>query len=43
MDKFIEGLEKVAVTVCDREGTILDMNQASANVNSHGQKIRAKD
>ena len=39
MHKFIEGLEKVAITVCDREGNILDMNQASANVNSHGQKI----
>lgn len=39
MDKFFEGLKGVAVTVCDKEGNILDMNQRSADVNSHGEKI----
>ena len=39
MDKYIEGLKGVAVTVCDKEGNIVDMNQCSADVNSHGQKI----
>ena len=39
MDKYFEGLKKVAITVCDKEGNILDMNQTSADVNSHGQKI----
>ena len=39
MDKYFEGLTAVAITVCDKEGNILDMNATSANVNSHGQKI----
>lgn len=39
MDKYFEGLEGVAITVCDKEGNILDMNQRSADVNSKGQKI----
>ena len=39
MDNFFEGLKGVAITVCDKEGNILDMNTTSANVNSHGQKI----
>lgn len=39
MDKYFEGLKNMAVTVCDKEGNILDMNQCSANVNSHGNKI----
>ena len=39
MDNFFEGLKGMAITVCDTEGKILDMNQCSANVNSHGQKI----
>ena len=39
MDKYFEELKGVAITVCDREGNILDMNATSANVNSHGQKI----
>ena len=39
MDKYFEELKEVAITVCDREGNILDMNATSANVNSHGQKI----
>ena len=30
----------MAITVCDTEGNILDMNQCSANVNSHGQKTK---
>ena len=29
----------MAITVCDKDGNILDMNQCSADVNSHGQKI----
>ncbi|KWW29667.1 MAG: hypothetical protein AUK63_1267 [bacterium P3] len=29
----------MAITVCDREGNILDMNRHSADVNSHGEKI----
>ena len=32
-------MKGVAITVCDKEGNILDMNTTSANVNSHGQKI----
>ena len=39
MDKYFEGLKGVAITVCDKEGNILDMNTTSADVNSHGQKI----
>lgn len=39
MDKFFEGLTGVAITICDKEGNILDMNQRSADVNSHGNKI----
>ena len=39
MDKFFEGLKGVAITICDKEGNILDMNQRSADVNSHGLKI----
>lgn len=29
----------MAITVSDKEGNILDMNQKSADVNSHGVKI----
>lgn len=39
MDKYFEGLKKVAITVCDKDGNIVDMNQTSADVNSHGRKI----
>ena len=39
MDLFFEGLKNIAITVCDTEGNILDMNQHSADVNSHGKKI----
>ena len=39
MDSYFEGLQGVAITVCDRDGNILDMNQRSADVNSHGTKI----
>ena len=39
MDKYFEGLKGMAITVCDKDGNILDMNQCSANVNSHGNKI----
>ena len=39
MDNYFEGLKGVAITICDREGNILDMNARSAEVNSHGQKI----
>lgn len=39
MDKYFEGLKGVAITVCDREGNILDMNSRSAEVNSKGIKI----
>ena len=39
MDNYFEGLKGMAITVCDTDGNILDMNQCSANVNSHGQKI----
>ena len=38
MEKFFEELP-MAITVCDAEGNILDMNQYSADVNSHGIKI----
>ena len=33
-----ENLKNIAITVCDAEGNILDMNQHSADVNSKGQK-----
>ncbi|MBR1799278.1 MAG: diguanylate cyclase [Bacteroidales bacterium] len=39
MDQWFESLKTMAVTVCDAEGNVLDMNQRSADVNSHGQKI----
>lgn len=39
MDVFFEGLKGVAITVCDKDGNILDMNTTSAIVNSRGQKI----
>ena len=39
MDQYFEGLKNIAITVCDEDGNILDMNQHSADVNSHGQKI----
>ena len=39
MDKYFEGLKGMAITVCDKDGNILDMNQCSADANSHGQKI----
>lgn len=39
MDKYFEGLKGVAITVCDKEGNILDMNARSADVNSEGKKI----
>lgn len=39
MDIFFEELKGVAITICDKDGKILDMNTTSANVNSHGQKI----
>ena len=39
MDQFFEGLKNIAITVCDADANILDMNQHSADVNSHGQKI----
>lgn len=39
MDQYFEGLPNVAITVCDADANILDMNQHSADVNSHGHKI----
>ena len=39
MDQYFEGLNNIAITVCDADGNILDMNQHSADVNSHGKKI----
>jgi len=39
MDNYFEYLKEVAITVCDKDGKILDMNTCSADVNSHGQKI----
>ncbi|MBQ6237304.1 MAG: PAS domain-containing protein [Bacteroidales bacterium] len=39
MDQFFEGLKNIAITVCDADANILDMNQHSADVNSHGHKI----
>lgn len=38
MEKFFEELP-IAITVSDKNGNILDMNQKSADVNSHGEKI----
>ena len=38
MEKYFEELP-IAITVSDLEGNILDMNQHSADVNSHGDKI----
>ena len=39
MQQYFEGLNNIAITVCDAEGNVLDMNQHSADVNSHGHKI----
>ena len=39
MELFFENLKNIAITVCDAEGNVLDMNQHSADVNSHGHKI----
>lgn len=39
MEVFFENLKDIAITICDKEGNILDINQRSADVNSHGQKI----
>ena len=39
MDQYFEHLNNVAITVCDAEGYVVDMNQHSADVNSHGHKI----
>ena len=38
MDKYFEELP-LAITISDKDGNILDMNQKSADVNSRGQKI----
>ena len=38
METYFEELP-VAITISDTKGNILDMNQRSADVNSHGQKI----
>lgn len=38
MEKFFEELP-MAITISDKEGNILDMNQKSADVNSKGEKI----
>ncbi|MBQ9474019.1 MAG: PAS domain-containing protein [Bacteroidales bacterium] len=38
MDRYFEELP-LAITISDAEGNILDMNQRSADVNSHGEKI----
>ena len=39
LEQYFENLKNIAITVCDPDGNILDMNQHSADVNSHGQKI----
>ena len=39
MDQYFEHLNNIAITICDAEGNVLDMNQHSADVNSHGHKI----
>ena len=38
METYFEELP-IAITVSDLEGNIVDMNQRSADVNSHGEKI----
>ena len=38
METYFEELP-IAITISDTKGNILDMNQRSADVNSHGQKI----
>lgn len=38
MESYFEEL-KMAITISDLEGNIVDMNQKSADVNSHGEKI----
>ena len=38
MDSCFENLP-IAITVSDKDGNIIDMNQTSADVNSHGKKI----
>lgn len=43
MDRFFEGLTNIAITVCDTEGNVIDMNQHSADVNCHGCKIIGKN
>lgn len=43
MDNFFEGLKNIAITVCDKDGQIIDMNQRSADVNSKGVKIIGND
>lgn len=42
MEKYFEELP-MAITISDKDGNILDMNQRSADVNSHGQKIIGKN
>ena len=37
METYFEELP-IAITISDRDGNILDMNQRSADVNSHGEK-----
>lgn len=39
MDQYFEGLKNIAITVCDADANIVDMNQHSADVNSRGHKI----
>ena len=39
MQKYFEGLKNIAITICDSDANIVDMNQHSADVNSHGHKI----
>lgn len=43
MDKYFEGLKDLAITICDKDANILDMNNRSAEVNSHGVKIIGKN
>lgn len=38
MEAYFEELP-IAITISDMEGNIVDMNQRSADVNSHGKKI----
>ena len=38
MDQYFEGLPNVAITVCDADANILDMNQHSADVD--GGKVK---